>query len=55
MSTGKRLAATAVVWIGYCYAMNFGATAFERPAIWWLCTALSISEVATVLIWAKRR
>jgi hypothetical protein len=56
MSTGKKLAATAAVWIGYCYAMSFGAHLFERPAdLWFFGTVLTSSAVATVLIWVTRR
>jgi hypothetical protein len=54
MSPGKRIAATVAVWIGYCYAMSLGAHGFERPEIWFW-TVLSISAVATVLIWTTRR
>jgi hypothetical protein len=56
MSTGKGLAATAAVWVTYCYAMSLGAHAFERPAdLWFFGAALSASVVATVLIWVVRR
>jgi hypothetical protein len=53
MSTGKRLAATAAVWIGYCYALTCGAHVFERPEIWFWAV-LSSSAIATVLIWGTR-
>jgi hypothetical protein len=54
MSTGKRLAATAAVWVAYFYALSLGAHLFERPEIWFW-TVLSSAVVATVLIWAVRR